>query len=83
MAMNGKEIKTMHLQIEWSNAASSRDRFTWEPLTTINRDVPQMVSNYFNFANINLQKILNDEADRRGNNQYSRRNIFNKGQGSK
>ena len=82
MAMNGREIRTMHLQIEWSNAASTSDRFTWEPLTTINRDVPQMVTEYFNFANLDLQKVLNEEAERRGNKPYVRKNNFNKRAGN-
>ena len=78
MAMNGKEVKVMHLQIEWSNAEETNERFTWEPLTRINRDVPQMVTEYCNSVKLDLQDILNEESNRRGNSGFTRRKIFNK-----
>ena len=58
MAMNGKEIKVLHLEVEWSNAQTMQERFTWEPLSRINRDVPEMVSEYFKFAKLDLRDIL-------------------------
>ena len=76
MAISGREIKCMHLQIEWTDAESSADRFTWEPLTRINRDVPKMVQDYFTMAKIDLIKTLDLEAERRGNDPYTRKNIF-------
>lgn len=49
----------------------------------MNRDVPQMVQDYFSAEKIDLQKVLNDESERRGNSHYTRKAIFNKGHGSK
>ena len=43
MALNGRELHVMHIQIEWSDAESTQDRFSWEPLNRIIKDVPLMV----------------------------------------
>ena len=57
-AMNGKEVSVMHLQIEWQGQAGemleSNERFTWEPLTRMHRDVPLLVNEYFDSVKLNL-----------------------------
>ena len=78
MALNGREIKVMHLQIEWSNVEDPADLFTWEPLARINRDVPRMVVEYCQFARLNLEDILKDESNRRGNQAFSGRKVWSK-----
>ena len=91
----GREISVMHIQIEWQNASEeggyggeteqikeTSERFTWEPLTRINRDVPQLVTEYFKSVRLDLADILEDEAKRRGNHFYTRNKIFGN-QGSK
>lgn len=49
MAMNGREVKTLHLQIEWiSNVGGvTKNDYSWEPLRYINRDQPQLTRQYF------------------------------------
>jgi len=76
MALNGRELRVMHLQIEWSNVENPSERFSWEPLSRINRDVPQLVEEYFKCAKLNLEAVLNEEAGRRGNNLCARKNTF-------
>ena len=55
----------MHLQIEWSDAEGTADRFSWEPLSRINKDVPEMVRDYFNLAGLDLKQVLDEESNRR------------------
>ena len=78
MALNGREIKVMHLQIEWSNTEDPSDMFTWEPLARVNRDVPQMVFEYCQGAGLSLDGILKDESIRRGNQTFSGRKVWSK-----
>jgi len=65
VGLNGREIHLMHLQLEWSDASSIDDRFSWEPLSRIHKDVPDMVRDYFTFAKLDLAKVLEDESNRR------------------
>ena len=50
ITISGRQIRVMHLQIEWSGGDADGDdqnfnheKFTWEPLSRINRDVPEIV----------------------------------------
>ena len=74
MALNGREVQVMHLEVEWSNAETAQERFTWEPLSRIYRDVPEMVAEYFAFAKLDLKEILDQESNRRGNNKHWNKN---------
>ena len=67
-----KEVQKMHLMIEWSNvsAENASERFTWEPLTIIYRDVPQMVSEYFVKERLDLKQILDKETNKWNRNHW-------------
>ena len=65
MMLKGRELRSMHLQIEWSSTETAQDRFSWEPLVYIHKDVPRLVESYFNLVNLDLRSILDREADQR------------------
>ena len=83
IALNGKEVQKMHLMIEWSNvrAENTSERFTWERLTIIYRDVPQMVSEYFAKERLDLKLILDKETNK-WNRNHGRPGATSKGKSS-
>jgi hypothetical protein len=58
----------MHLQIEWMPAEDSqRTETTWEPMTQVYRDQPELVRNYFSSQGMNVQSELQEDNRRCGN----------------
>jgi len=58
MALNGREVECMHLQVEWRNARDSQSKaldFSWEPVNHLMRDVPGLVRSYFERKNIDVR----------------------------
>lgn len=53
--------------MEWSGESDvgSNSRFSWEPLTRIYRDVPDLVVEYCGFVKLDLERELDEESLRR------------------
>ena len=71
LAMNGKEEKTLHFQVEWF-AENSEASFSWEPITRLYRDVPDMVIQYCQVSKLNITDVLDKEAERRKPNFWKK-----------
>ena len=42
VAVNGKEERALHFQVEWESG-STESTYSWEPIIRLFRDVPEMV----------------------------------------
>ena len=71
-ALNGKEQRCMHLQVEWEG--QEERSYSWEPFTSIFRDVPNIVTEYFDLKQVDIRELLEEESRARDKTQYLRGN---------
>ena len=64
IALNGILENTLHLRVEWVSHYAELS-YSWEPITRIYRDVPVMVTNYCQKTKLDIQDVIEKEADKR------------------